>query len=242
MSRSIIITDLTRFSTGNPRVCIAGIDPSNGECIRPMPYLPFSECERLHMLPGGILNGNFTPFAERTIPHMEDCHHSELQYGGASTTAQFRQVLESAHFSTPGDGFDYDFPAGDRLLPSTHQIARSIITLQVNPADVEVVENIHAPGSIRLHFTDGSGRRWRYFPITDLGFFDYAQRHRASGALASLNANIQAQEAVLLRIGLTRAWKNPQGRQGYWMQANGIYTFPNVLRYIRCYPSQSQEP
>lgn len=72
MNRTLIITDLTRFSTGNPKVCIAGLDQKTGECIRPMPYLAFTECSKLGILPGGILTGEFTPIPTRTPPHLED--------------------------------------------------------------------------------------------------------------------------------------------------------------------------
>jgi len=95
----------------------------------------------------------------------------------------------------------------------------------------------YKPGSIRLHFTGGSGCRYRFFPITDLGFYDYAQRHRETAALDALNEEIAGQNEVFLRIGLSRVYKNPQGKEGFWMQANGIYTFPAVLRYIRSYPA-----
>jgi hypothetical protein len=42
MQRTIIVTDLTRFSNKDI-VRTSGIDPGNGECIRPIPYLPSSE-------------------------------------------------------------------------------------------------------------------------------------------------------------------------------------------------------
>lgn len=106
---------------------------------------------------------------------------------------------------------------------------------------MEIVEDGFKPGKIRLHFTDGSGKQYRFFSITDLGFHDYAQRHRESGALNELNAAIAEQEEVFLRIGLGRKFKNPQGREGFWMQANGIYTFPAKLSYIRSYPSGGTE-
>jgi hypothetical protein len=101
---------------------------------------------------------------------------------------------------------------------------------------VEILEDGYKPGKIRIHFTDGSGQGYRFFPIADLGFHDYAQRHRESGALNDLNSAIAEQEVVFLRIGLGRAFKNPQGKEGFWMQANGIYTFPAKLSYIRSYP------
>ena len=235
MTRCIIITDLTRFSAGNPAVCIAGIHPETGECIRPWPYLRFTTCERLGILPGGRLIGDFIPIRQGSHPHTEDSRHSNLRFSGPCTADEFRGILERSCVGSLAEGFGHDFPEGNRCLPVGHSPGHSIVTLRAAPDQVRIIENEYQPGSIRLHFTDGSGRGWRYFPITDLGFFDYAQRHRQSGALEALNAQIASQSEVFLRIGLSRAWQKPGGEKGYWMQVNGIYTFPTVLRYIRSY-------
>lgn len=236
MKRTIIITDLTRFKAGNPNVCTAGIDRATGECIRPMPYLSFSDCSRLRILPGGILTGEFTFAKNRNAPHTEDCNYQGLKFAGPCSGVEFRDILVKSCFADVEAGFEFVLPAGEKLVSTGHSVQRSIITLQVTPDSIEIVEDSYKPGSIKLHFTDSSGRRHRYLPITDLGFYDYAQRHRDSGALAELNAEIASQKEVFLRIGLSRNFRNPQGKEGYWMQANGIYTFPTVLRYIRSYP------
>lgn len=237
MKRSIIVTDLTRFKTGNPNVCTAGIDRATGECIRPMPYLPFTECTRLGLLPGGILTGEFAFAANRTAPHMEDCNYQKLTFDGACSGEEFRKVLVGSCFASVEEGFEVSLPTGEKVIPPGHQVQRSIITLQVAPHNIDIVEDGYKPGSIKLHFTDSKGCKHRFLPITDLGFFDYAQRHRDSGSLASLNIEITKQKEVFLRIGLSRSFKSPQGKEGFWMQANGIYTFPTVLRYIRSYPA-----
>jgi len=238
MKKSIIITDLTRFKTGNPNVCTAGIDGETGECIRPMPYLPFTECTRLGILPGGILTGEFSPAPSRTAPHTEDCKYQKLTFDGPCSGEEFRRVLEASCFAGVNEGFEFSLPAGEKVIPPDHKVQRSIITLQIAPHHIKIVEDSFKPGSIKLHFTDSSGSRHRFFPITDLGFYDYARRHRDSGAMAALNIEIAKQEAVFLRIGLSRSYRNPQGKEGFWMQANGIYTFPTVLRYIRSYDSE----
>jgi len=98
MKRQIIITDLTRFGDGKPNVCTAGIDYSTGECIRPMPYLPFAECKRLGILPGGILGGDFNFKASRSGPHQEDSTYSGLKFHGACSAETFWEVLENSHW------------------------------------------------------------------------------------------------------------------------------------------------
>ena len=241
MKRSIIITDLTRFGEGKPIVCTAGIDPKTGECIRPLPYLPFSEFTRLGIFPGGVLSGDFSYDPKRKVPHIEDAKHKDLSFLGPCSSADFKSVLKGSASPSVAEGFEVSLKEGEKVIPVAVVPPRSIITIKVNPQSVEIVEDSFKPGKIRLHFTDGSGRRHRFFSIADLGFHDYAQRHRESGALNELNSAIAAQEEVILRIGLGRAFKNEQGKEGFWMQANGIYTFPAKLSYIRSYPSGGTE-
>jgi len=79
---NIIVTDLTRFS--NPdKVCIAGIDIETGKCIRPLPYLSIAECEKLHVLPGTILSGNFTKRLQVEGPHQDDRNYQNLSFHGS---------------------------------------------------------------------------------------------------------------------------------------------------------------
>lgn len=235
MKRSIIITDLTRFGNGKPIVCTAGIDSKTGECLRPLPYLKFSAFTRMGIFPGGILSGDFEPDSQRKAPHIEDCRHKNLRFEGPCTSDEFRAILVNSASPSLEEGFQISLPVGEKVIPSSAPPPRSIITLRVASNQVEIVEDQFNPGKIRLHFADNSGTSYRFLSIADLGFHDYAQRHRESGALDELNAAISEQEEVFLRIGLGRAFKNPQGKEGFWMQANGIYTFPAKLSYIRSY-------
>ena len=237
MERSIIITDLTRFKPGNPDVCIAGIDQSDGECIRPVPYLAFKECLRLRILPGGILKGDFTPGKAMAAPHTEDHAYKNLKFGGACSGEEFRQILVDSCFAGVEEGFGVALPPGEKVIPVGNPLPRSLITVRARRGTIEIIENDYQPGSIRIHFTDESGRRHRFLPITDLGFHDYAQQHRERRALADLNREVTRQPEVFLRIGLSRSHRSPQGKEGYWLQANGIYTFPRKLSYIRTYPT-----
>jgi len=72
-------------------------------------------------------------------------------------------------------------------------------------------------------------------PITELGFYDYAMKHHKDDDLDSLNQYIKSQKEAYLRIGLSRSYQSPDGRQGYWIQVNGIYTFPDYFKEIRSY-------
>lgn len=232
MERTIIITDLTRFRNRDI-VCTAGIDPDTGECIRPMPYLKSDVCKRLNIQPGGRLRGEFKP-ATRSGPHQEDYAYKDLKFHGASSSAEFRAALLMGLHNGVESGFEIGL-RDQKHIPSTHVVGRSLITIRVDPGDVEIVEDRFQPGKIKLNFTDENGTRFRYIGITDLGFYDFAEQHRAEHELERLNETLAAQEEVLLRIGLSRAYRAPDGREGYWLQANGIYSFPDFDRTLRTY-------
>ena len=87
----IIITDLTRFANKDI-VCIAGINPETNECIRPMPYIQKASCQKLNILPGAIIEGDFTPCA-CTAPHIEDKDRAKLKFLGPCSSEQFKSIL-----------------------------------------------------------------------------------------------------------------------------------------------------
>jgi hypothetical protein len=237
MHRTIIVTDLTRFKPGNPNVCIAGIDQSNCECIRPMPYLQSAFCKDNDILPGAVLSGQFTPSTERSGPHQEDFSLRDLKLQGPCSSEDFRNVLQTSSFKGVEVGFEIELPDGEKVLPIDHTVGRSIITIRCEPKDIEIIDDNYSPGKIKLNFRDQTGRSFRYIPITDLGFHDFAIGHQERSELRKLNDFVHSQEEVFLRIGLSRSFKAPNGREGFWIQANGIYTFPDYLEEIRSYSS-----
>jgi hypothetical protein len=229
----IIITDLTRFSQPI-EVCTAGTDVASGACIRPMPYLKMASCVQLGILPGAILSGEFKTKTGLTGPHQEDAEYSNLKFVGPCPADEFKSALSAQLFKSVEKGFEIRLADGQKHIPLGHPVKRSIITLAVDPRSIEIVEDGYTPGKIRVHFTDGSGRQFRYLSITDLGFFRYAEKHRADKDLDGLNAFIAKQREAYLRIGLSRAHVI-RGVNAYWMQVNGIYTFPDFIKEIRSY-------
>lgn len=233
MKRQIVITDLTRFGDANPNVCIAGIDTITGECIRPMPYLTLATCKRLGVLPGGILSGDFTYKSVRVGPHQEDSTTTDLKFHGASSSETFHEVLKDSCFQSLEAGFEISLSDGDKGIPFDHSVGRSIVTIRAVPSSVEIIEDRFKPGKVKLNFREPTGREYRYYPITDLGFHDFAQAHRSDGKLGELNAWIRNQSEVFLRIGLSRQFQPAGKKLACWMQANGIYTFPDVPPGVR---------
>lgn len=56
-----------------------------------------------------------------------------------------------------------------------------------------------------------------------------------------MNYHVQSQQELYLRIGLSRPFQAPNGKNGYWLQVNGIYTFPEYMDYIRCYDAKEDQ-
>lgn len=228
-----VITDLTRFS--NPDIfCTAAIDIQSGKCHRPMPYLTSQSCKKLNMHPGAILEGEM--FLKGTVerPHVEDSTFNKLKYVGACTSQEFKAVLDLTLSQSVSHGFKYQFPTGEKIVPTDVLLDTSIITLKVNPKWLDIHEDKFKPGKIKCSFTDSSGAVFRYLPITDRGFHDYALSHISDGKINELKLFVQNQREVYLRIGLSRNHKSNE-REGYWLQVNGIYTFPDFLDEIRSY-------
>lgn len=234
MKRRIVVTDLTRFKRPG-KVCVAGIDLSNSECIRPMPYLDTSRCQELNILPGAILEGKFTESTNRVGPHQEDYSHSDLNFLGPCTSQEFKNALECGSFNSVEEGFEISLQLNQKYIPWEHSISRSIVTIAVSPANTEIVEDDFTPGKIRLNFVDQSGRRYQYISITDLGFYNHAIKHHEMKDLLTLNRWMHTQNEILLRLGLSRRFQSQDGRDGYWLQTNGIYTFPDYHQDIRSY-------
>jgi hypothetical protein len=229
----IIITDLTRFSRQDI-VCIAGIDPKTNECIRPLPYLASTDCRRLNILPGAILEGNFVP-RPCSVPHTEDrCYQGQLTFNGPCSTEKFKAILKATESPNVQEGFSVQIPVGQKYIPSNTPPQKSIVTISVNPQEVSIVPDSFNPGKIKVIFTDRSKREFRYLSITDLGFYNYAEKSKGDN-FANLNNFIHSQSEVFIRVGLSREYKSQDGRNGFWLQVNGVYLFPEYLEEIRCY-------
>jgi hypothetical protein len=230
-----LVTDLTRFKQGNPNVCTALLNMETGRCVRPMPYLTYDIMKKHGVVPGAKFDGNFQSRKDLTAPHLEDCDYSELKYYGPCTKDEFRDVLRRSAKPSVRAGFGIEIAADQKLLPATYKGSVSIVTISVDPKSLEIEPDKFTPTKIKAAFTDGAGHRFRFMPITDLGFFDFACKDRTPSALQSLNRHIQDAKEVLLRVGLSRVHTAPDGRCGYWIQVNGIYTFPSKLDVVRGY-------
>lgn len=232
--KTYILTDLTRFSKPD-KVCIALVDPEFGQCFRPLPYLTSKACSDLDIQPGAKISGQLTLRDDRQAPHIEDSRYGDLKFAGPSTAQEFRDILEKTLSPSIAEGFGVPFEANQKHIPDDTPAQSSILTIKVNPNEITIHEDQYNPGKIKLSFRDASGHQFRYLSITDRGFYDFAQQHQNDSELEKVQRLLQSQEEIFLRIGLSRSFKAKDGREGCWVQVNGIYSFPDYPREIRQY-------
>lgn len=233
VNRTIVVTDLTRF-TNRDIVCMAGIDIDNGECIRPMPYLRTSQCEEWNLLPGAVLSGNFGALQNIEKPHVEDVNCQNLLLQRFCSIEEFRNILSQSSSQSIEHGFNVQLNVGQKYIPMEFPPLKSLITISVNPSAVRIVQDNY--GKMKIHFTDNNSKEYTFLAITDLGFHSYAENHyKEVNSYDEINSVIQNQTEVFLRVGLSRLYKNQQDKEGFWLQVNGIYSFPEYFKNVRRY-------
>lgn len=228
-----IVTDLTRFRAGNPDVCTALVDFETGTCVRPIPYFTYELMRQHSVLPGAKFEGTFLPKADRNAPHTEDCTYSNLKHLGPASKADFSSVLQKTLQPSVSDGFGFPLN-GQKVIPISYKPHHSIITIKVAPESLRITRDIYNEGKLKIFFVDQSGFEYKFISITDLGFFDYAYANRSREGLVEINKQIQSSSEIFLRVGMSRAHAVGQ-RNGYWIQINGIYSFPNKIEVARGY-------
>ncbi|WP_124474500.1 dual OB domain-containing protein [Burkholderia contaminans] len=233
----IIITDLTRFANRD-YLCIAGVTLDGKKCIRPLlnfdgvnpGYLKYEDCRKNNILPGTILTANFRSPQTRHLPHVEDWIVSgNITISRAATSDEFQSVLDATAYDSVDEGFGVLTNGEKRYPVDGPSPVRSIITLRVQPENFWVFEDGY--GKLRAHFRDATGKKYSYLSVTDLGFFDYVgnpdtRRMQPDDAISV----IRDEDELYLRIGLGREYQG-----SYWLQVNGIYTFPNYSLVLRHY-------
>lgn len=229
-----VVTDLTKFRKGN--VCLAGIEEGSLRCIRPTdPYLTTTEITAHQIKAGSILDLDLT-VTQVTAPHVEDMKRriARIVVDGMATGPQFKKVLKGTTKPSINAGFDGKIPPGEKYAPYSPPPTQSIVTIAVPPENVQIVRDGFKPGEIKINVHDGD-RQYRYLPMRDLGFYSYIRPLQANAeTIEKLNTFIHNQDEVFLRIGLGRAFESG-GKYGYWLQVNGLYTYPEYMEEVRTY-------
>ena len=158
-----------------------------------------------------------------------------MSFKGPCNSKEFKSILEATESPSFEKGFSIALDDGQKHIPIETPPKISIITLSIDSGELSIVPDTFKPGKIKAIFRDNSGKHFRYLAITDLGFYNYAEKYSQSNRVDELNDFIHSQEEVFIRLGLSREFRAPDGRYGYWLQVNGIYTFPDFFEDIRCH-------
>lgn len=238
----IVVTDLTRFR--NPEiVCLAGLTPDGRHCIRPMrarlpntntnPYLSYEEYRSMKIRPGVMLEADFGAY-QPPPPHIEDKQYHHLKVVRDFDAELLRSVIRAS--ACDGISEAFGVPTENKYIPVVEGTvpSRSIITLQVDPTSVSVEIDQHH--KMRIHFTEKSGINRSYMPVTDVGISHYVDSSQNKlDSLRQLNNHIKSQEEVFMRIGISRPYQTDDGRNGYWLQVNSLFSFPDLHKCIEDY-------
>ncbi|GIW99590.1 MAG: hypothetical protein KatS3mg111_2923 [Pirellulaceae bacterium] len=225
----VIVTDLTCFQAGTDTVCLGGVD-ERGEVYRPQPYVKIGDCDRWKLRPGSIVELEF-PRRRGSAPHVEDTKVSRVIPRGIGTQARFRRALEQTLRGSLSDGFGVDVEDGEKCVPLAVKPIRSLITIV--PKNFYLLTDYMREGKLRADFADATGCRWRQVSVTDRCLLMYLEDSGwTERAVVQAARFLRQQEVLFLRVGLSREYKSTDGRRGYWIQINGIYTFPQQLNYL----------
>ena len=233
----LIVTDLTRFKDPN-HVCVAGLTLDGQTCIRPMkekgigpsnPYLTYERCKLDNIRPGTIIEAHFKDTCCKEDPHIEDQNYRTLRVVRRGTSEEFEETLRRSATRTLATGFGV--PVLTKCIPVNGPTPlRSITTLEITPTQLAISVCFD---KLRATFTDGSGSTFSNLSVTDLGFVDYFGSGKA--VTHELINFLRRARAMFLRVGLSRPFSSTDGRSGYWLQVNGIYTFPDIPNGIRSF-------
>lgn len=260
MQETIVITDLTAM--GGDGVCIAGVDRDGG-CIRPV--LPPPGVLRKHLYERPSLLTLFREWWEwflgRSIskerklviyprvkvrfefhrvrielPHVEDLGFDpkSVVYETLCTEAEWEEVLKVSSFTSVQDVYEGHLQENRWVEPGAN--TRSLGTVsQIKVIMVNLPEGRNGR-RYRLHFVDGTGRRYDDITISDMTFraFCDAEISQHSSPLSTsqhITHLLRGIDRIYLRLGLTRSWASDSSplRRRCWMQITGIYTFPDYL-------------
>ncbi|QLA20472.1 hypothetical protein [Desulfolutivibrio sulfoxidireducens] len=218
----LTITDLTDFS-GRDFYCVAGLD-ADGVCYRPTKsYFSAQECRENGILPGARIEGTFRFLRNSQKPHSEDCSRADVRFAGNCAVLEFFELLRRTVSASLEEGFGVVLPDYKKCFPHETPPDRSIVTIKVNPRRCWF--EISKDGKLKFSFHDSDNTKYPYVPIADLKIREYTAFLGLDIAARYLTDFVHEQKTVFLRIGLGRCHEI-NGRNGYWLQINGIYSFP----------------
>lgn len=230
----LVVTDITRFKD-NDNVCMALLDVDSCKCHRPLPYATKAIIEQKGISPGMIVDATVIPNEAAVRPHVEDCLFVNDLWLERMDEVSFKDLLERSAVDSVKEAFGGMITSKERNVPVNSPTDCSIRTIRINPLSLSISVVGTREQKLRLSFTDKTGETFRHTPIADLNFHSCALKYVNYDRLEDFNTALAGGEEVFMRVGLSRGYTGKNGKQGYWMQANGIYCFPGCFWLEECH-------
>jgi hypothetical protein len=225
----IVVNHLTRMQPGY--ICVAGIDTSNGQHIRPVQQGRLTT----HYL---ALNGG--PFGMASLvdlgpvkycghpPELEDhsFHFLNVNPIGLMPPEQFWEQLQivarrsiteifGSAIKSLGRGCIVDVGTGEASLGCL---------LPAAPPTLLVTSN----GQIRADITDGIFTV--NLSVTDIRLYEADHKTPKANLIQQINEQIQSGTPIIVSVGLTRPWKHPDDTvERHYLQVNNFHLKDHLI-------------
>ena len=221
----IVVNHLTRMTA--PRICVAGIDPSTLDHVRPTTPPDDLITRRLLRAEGGPLGvGGVVDLGEGRpdpdLPETEDyrIRTRALRYMEDLSGPDYLALLDAAACPSLEDGFGPDLQrVGWKFAVDAGAGTCSLAVIRTRrPPRLEIDSKY---GRLQLRLDDAD--RPTYLSVTDIRFYQRDHRTIRSGVVDDVARRIRAGVDLYLMLGLARAFKAANDdRERHWLQLNGI--------------------
>lgn len=220
----IVINHATRMEA--PRVCVAGIDLSTLEHIRPttLPSDPITrELLREEGGPfgmGALVDiGAVTP--DPSPPETEDYlfNSGQAQFKEDLSGEGFLELLTEMRAADLGSAFGPELERVGRTYavePGNGGSSLAVLRAKNRP-----VLEINRYGKLQLCYNDAEPPA--YLSVKDVRFFEDDHKTIKTRAIDDVSRRLRRGVNAFLMLGLTRAWSKPgETHERHWLQLNGL--------------------
>jgi len=224
----IVVTNLTRMQHGN--VCVAGVRVEDGEHVRPV--LRLGQLRACDLAPSGgpfdlatlVELGPAQPIP--TLPHAED-HEIKARAARSVSVVDPKLFWDMLQFLARPSlrtlfGSELRRVGKGAAVPEGRGVASLGCLRPAAPPRLYVTSRPDGRRSIRIGFRDD--QLDPYVSVTDLRLCRADGETPDEERVSALNRRMEEGEAVLLSVGLTRAFaSSPEHEPLHWLQVNNLH-------------------
>lgn len=236
----IIVNHLTRMAPGF--ICVAGVNPTTGEHVRPTTYGRLSR--RLLRAEGGVFDiaaivdiGDAAP--DGIAPEVEDCHFepSRARFLSTVTPGNYWTLLNTVARPTLADIFGPELQrSGSTCSTARGKGLASLGCLQIVSRPALTRDDY---GKLRMRLSDG--HMTASVSVTDIRLVADDHKTIRDDIVADLKRRMERGVPVILSIGLSRPYARPgDSEERHWLQVNGIHLEDNPVWQVECAPMHAQ--